>query len=261
MASTLLLVIVPPAAFPQDISEASPPPFCTVCPSRSGRLPWGAGGAARAGGTAWPPAGAYGHGGGAKEVFSAGSSCSSAGSSRLNQSPRPQRRRLPITQAAQGQPPSGGQRWPCARRPPRGAGELGETSVGDTGATGWVGASGGKGRSRAAVPPEPPQPRWLPGLRPGRALRRGPVACRLPTGLARRGCGRLRARPGKACARWAAWGVRADPRRGYQRVQGGRGWADAGGWDCVKSGFIFPILILNSPRDDGSMMSDSSLRD
>jgi hypothetical protein len=37
-----------------------------------------------------------------------------------------------------------------ARRPPRGAGELGTTSGGDAGATGWVGASGGKGRSRAA---------------------------------------------------------------------------------------------------------------
>ena len=47
-----------------------------------------------------------------------------------------------------------------------------------------------------SVPPAQPQPRWRPGLRPGRALRRGPVACRLPTGLARRGCGRLRARPG-----------------------------------------------------------------
>ena len=128
----------------------------------------------------------------------------------------------------------------CARRPPLGAGELGATSVGGAGATGWVGASGGKGRSRAAVPPAPPQPRWRPGRRPGRALRRGPVACRLPTGLARRGGGRLRARPGKACARRAAWGVRADPRRGHQRAQGGRGWADAGGWDCVKSGFIFP---------------------
>jgi hypothetical protein len=64
---------------------------------------------------------------------------------------------------------------------------------------------------------------------------------RLPTGLARRRCGRLRARPGKACARRAAWGGRATPRRGHQRAQGGRGWADAGGWDCVKSGFVFPI--------------------
>jgi hypothetical protein len=41
----------------------------------------------------------------------------------------------------------------CARRPPLGAGELGETSGGGAGATGWGGASGGKGRSRAAVPP------------------------------------------------------------------------------------------------------------
>ena len=135
----------------------------------------------------------------------------------------------------------------CARRPPLRAGERGETSGGGAGATGWVGASGGKGRSRAAGPPEPPQPRWLPGLRPGRALRRGPVACRLPTELARRGGGRLRARPGKACARRAAWGGWADPRRGHQRAQGGRGWADAGGWDCVKSGFIFPIPPLYSP--------------
>jgi hypothetical protein len=30
---------------------------------------------------------------------------------------------------------------------------------------------------------------------------------------------------------------------GPQRAQGGRGWADAGRWDCVKSGFIFPILV------------------
>ena len=129
----------------------------------------------------------------------------------------------------------------CARRPPLSAGELGETSGGGAGATGWVGARGGKGRSRAAAPAQP-QPRWLPGRRPGRALRRGPVACRLPTGLARRGCGRLRARPGKACARRRG---RADPRRGHQRAQGGRGWADAGGWDCVKSGFIFPIPGLS----------------
>jgi hypothetical protein len=63
----------------------------------------------------------------------------------------------------------------CARRPPLSAGELGETSVGGAGATGWVGASGGKGRSRAAVPPAQPQPRWRPGLRPGRARRRGPA--------------------------------------------------------------------------------------
>jgi hypothetical protein len=39
-------------------------------------------------------------------------------------------------------------------------------------------------------------------------------------------------------------GGRADPRRGHQREQGGSGWADAGRWDCVKSGFIFPILPL-----------------
>jgi hypothetical protein len=131
----------------------------------------------------------------------------------------------------------------CARRPPLSAGELGETSVGGAGATGWVGASGGKGRSQAAVPPAPPQPRGWPGRRPGRARRRGPVACRLPPGLARRGCGRLRARPGKAGARRAAWGGWAAPRRGHQRAQGGREWADAGGWDCVKSGFIFPIPL------------------
>ena len=38
-----------------------------------------------------------------------------------------------------------------------------------------------------------------------------------------------RPRPGKACARGAAWGGWADPRRGHQRAQGGRGWADAVG--------------------------------
>jgi hypothetical protein len=42
-------------------------------------------------------------------------------------------------------------------------------------------------------------------------------------------------------------GRRADPRRGHQREQGGRGWADAGRWDCVKSGFIFPILFWRRP--------------
>jgi Tn3 transposase DDE domain-containing protein len=56
--------------------------------------------------------------------------------------------------------------------------------------------------------------------------------------------GRPRARPDKACARGAAWGGWADPRRGHQRAQGGREWADAGGWDCVKSGFVFPILTV-----------------
>ena len=39
----------------------------------------------------------------------------------------------------------------------------------------------------------------------------------------------------------------ADPRRGHQREQGGRGWADAGRWDCVKSGFICPILFWRRP--------------
>jgi hypothetical protein len=33
----------------------------------------------------------------------------------------------------------------------------------------------------------------------------------------------------KACARRAAWGVWADPRRGHQRAQGGMGWTDAVG--------------------------------
>ncbi len=78
-----------------------------------------------------------------------------------------------------------------------------------------------------------------PAPRPSRALRRGPVACRRPTGLARRGRGAAPARPGKACARRAAWGVRADPRRGHQRAQGGRGWADAVGWDGVKWLYFF----------------------
>ena len=57
---------------------------------------------------------------------------------------------------------------------------------------------------RQQSPPEQPQPRWLPGRRPGRALRRGPVAGRLPTGLARRGGGR----PGPALARPAPGGQR-----------------------------------------------------
>jgi hypothetical protein len=68
-----------------------------------------------------------------------------------------------------------------------------------------------------------------PAPRPGRARRRGPVACRRPTGLARRGRGAPPVRPGQACARRAAWGVRADPKRGHQREHGGRGWADGGG--------------------------------
>jgi hypothetical protein len=38
---------------------------------------------------------------------------------------------------------------------------------------------------------------------------------------------------------------RADPRRGHLREQGGRRWADAGGWDCVNSGCMF--LILATP--------------
>jgi hypothetical protein len=67
-----------------------------------------------------------------------------------------------------------------------------------------------------------------PAPRPGRARRRGPVACRRPTGLARRGRGAPPVRPGQACARRAAWGVRADPKRGHQREHGGRGWADGG---------------------------------
>jgi len=111
-----------------------------------------------------------------------------AGSSRLNQSPprspngaacpspkprRASRRRLAASAG-------------CARRPPRSAGELGETSGGGAGATGWVGARGGKGRSRAAVPPAPPQPRWRPGRRPGRGLpapdRAGPPRVWAPPG-------------------------------------------------------------------------------
>jgi hypothetical protein len=39
----------------------------------------------------------------------------------------------------------------------------------------------------------------------------------------------------------------ADPRRGHQREQGGRGWTDSGRWDGVKSGFIFPILLWRCP--------------
>jgi hypothetical protein len=75
--------------------------------------------------------------------------------------------------------------------------------------------------AKAAPEPQQPQPRWLPGRRPGRALRRGPVACQFPPGRARCGGEHLRARPGQACARRAAWGGWAAPRRGHQRAQGG----------------------------------------
>src|SRR5262249_41497897 len=62
----------------------------------------------------------------------------------------------------------------------------------------------------------------------------GPAA----TSAARRWRGALRATPWPGVCQ-GGQGGRADPRRGHQREQGGRGWADAGRWDCVKSGFIF----------------------
>src|SRR5713101_7518146 len=49
-------------------------------------------------------------------------------------------------------------------------------------------------------------------------------------------------------------GVRADPRRGHQRAQDGRGWPDAGGWDGVKSSFVFPILMR-----DGTIVACESI--
>jgi hypothetical protein len=55
---------------------------------------------------------------------------------------------------------------------------------------------------------------------------------------ASRGRGALRATPWPGVCQ-GGW---ADPRCGHQRAQGGRESADAGGWDCVKSGCIFPIL-------------------
>ena len=79
----------------------------------------------------------------------------------------------------------------------------------------------------SAAPAAPDSP--SPAPRPGRARRHGPVACRRPTGLARREAWGASVRPGQACARRAAWGVRADPKRGHQREHSGRGWADGGG--------------------------------
>ena len=70
-----------------------------------------------------------------------------------------------------------------------------------------------------------------PATRPVRALRRG-VA---PGGAGRLGHALVGCSPG-----WAARGVRADARRGHQREQGGRGWADAVGG---KGRLIFPDSI------------------
>jgi tetratricopeptide (TPR) repeat protein len=66
-------------------------------------------------------------------------------------------------------------------------------------------------------------------------------------GVARRWRGALRATPWPGVCQ----GGRADPRRGHQREQGGRGWADAGRWACVKSGFIFPILAMAMSAEVG----------
>jgi hypothetical protein len=167
----------------------------------------------------------------------ASSSRSSAGSSRLNQSPPAAPTALPAHHPSRAGPAAAV--WRPALAAPGGH-HWALVSWGRPRAV-TRGRQGGWAPAVAKAVPEQPQPRWLPGRRPGRALRRGPVACWLPPGRARRGCGRLRARPGQAGARRAAWGVWADPRREHQRAQGGRGWADAGGWDCVKSGFIFPI--------------------
>jgi hypothetical protein len=69
------------------------------------------------------------------------------------------------------------------------------------------------------------------------------LAGRRPPARASRWRGALRATPWPGVCQ-GGQGGRADPRRGHQREQGGRGWADAGRWDCVKSGFIFPILTV-----------------
>jgi hypothetical protein len=101
-------------------------------------------------------------------------------------------------------------------------------------------ASGG-GRFFGCCPPRSPNVAAYPSPKPRRASR-----CRLA------------ARPGKACAQRAAWGVRADPRRGHQRAQGGRRWADAGGWDCVKIGSpskVFPCVAdVKQRTKDGSSL-------
>ena len=118
----------------------------------------------------------------------AGSLRSSAGSSRSSQAHRVCISPPAAQRAAcpSPKPRRASERW-LRRRPPLRAGELGTTSGGGVGATGW----------------------W---------------PARRPTGRARRGGGRLRARPGKACARRAAWG-------GWGRPQA---WAPAGaGWQGV----------------------------
>ena len=108
---------------------------------------------------------------------------------------------------------------------------------------------------QAAVLPEQPQPPASSAQQP--QARRLPVpsppVLAVPGGASLWPAGGRQGRlaAGVGCLRHAlasmrhagsVGGVRADLRRGHQREQGGRGWADAGGWDCVKSGFIFPIL-------------------
>ena len=114
----------------------------------------------------------------------------------------------------------------CARRPPLGVGELGETSVGGAGATGWGGASGGTGRSRAAVPPalaaRPPSwpgPAARAGGLPAPARAGPPRAWALPgtPGQGLRQAGRV-GRAGRPQA-WAPTGA------GWQEV-GARGWVE-----------------------------------
>jgi hypothetical protein len=79
-------------------------------------------------------------------------------------------------------------------------------------------------------------------------LFKGSYLLRRPPARASRWRGALRATPWPGVCQ-GGQGGRADPRRGHQREQGGREWADAGRWDCVKSGFIFPIrLTLPSPK-------------
>ena len=70
------------------------------------------------------------------------------------------------------------------------------------------------------------------------------LAGRWPPALARRWRGALRATPWPGVCQ----GGRAG--RPRPRAPAGAGWqggADAGRWDCVKSGFIFPILFWRRP--------------
>jgi hypothetical protein len=85
------------------------------------------------------------------------------------------------------------------------------------------------------APSKPPQPGWQPV--PSHPSCPCPAARGGPGGAGRLGHALVGYAPG-----WAARGVRADARRGHQREQGGRGWADAVG------GKGRSIFLYSSPR-------------